>query len=311
MSFESASPSPSDAPSMDRRVVRSKWRRWLPIAIGVAVLAAAGARLSDRSPAGARAVEASERRSPTVRQGAPSRFRARPRRRGAVAVDLLDAVEGGRVERLAVQDGRDRRRGPTAGRARNPDLEREVGAGEAEISARMGTPEARCCSSSAVAWTATKNSPRPASEALEAEQNLEIRSSAARQGLSSPTADIERVRAAAKFNRDRVRALEASVGPERRLIAESVRGNPPVDRPVGPESAVRARPPGRAELRAPAAGRLTAFDLQLGRPSRPASASARSHRGRPTRSPPKWMNSTSAGSAWTSSELRHTTAPIA
>ena len=248
---------------MDRRVTRPKWRRWLPFAIAGGVLLVAIAAYLILAPGGARRVEASEVSITEVRQ-AP--FQDFVPVRGVVTPlqsIYLDAVEGGRVERLAVTDGALVQRGQLLAELANPNLERQVGATEAEISARMGDARGQMLQLQRSRVDRERELAQARYDLLQAEQALEIRQGLHEKGFVS-SAEIERLRAAAEFNRERVRVLESSAAPESRLITEqSGEIRQSMSQLQQNLNSVRGSL-GALELRAPTAGRLTAFALQLG-----------------------------------------------
>ena len=248
---------------MDRRVTRPKWRRWLPFAIAGGVLLVAIAAYLILAPGGARRVEASEVSITEVRQ-AP--FQDFVPVRGVVTPlqsIYLDAVEGGRVERLAVTDGALVQRGQLLAELANPNLERQVGATEAEISARMGDARGQMLQLQRSRVDRERELAEARYDLLQAEQALEIRQGLHEKGFVS-SAEIERLRAAAEFNRERVRVLESSAAPESRLITEqSGEIRQSMSQLQQNLNSVRGSL-SALELRAPTAGRLTAFALQLG-----------------------------------------------
>lgn len=265
MELSPASPNPSSgpSPSMDRRIVRSRWKRWAPLAGGLAAVLVAVIAYLVLSPAGARAVEKSEVQVTAVRT---EPFQDFVPARGVVTPlqsIFLDAVEGGRVERLVVTDGAMVQAGDLLAVLSNSNLQRQVGATEAEISARMGDARGQMLQIQRSRVDRDRELATARYELLQAEQNLSIRAGLHAKGFVSQ-AEIDRLEAAAAFNRDRVRALEASAGPESRMLAEQ---GGAIRQSMGQLqqnlNSVRGSL-GALEVRAPAAGRLTAFELQLG-----------------------------------------------
>lgn len=248
---------------MDRRIERPRWKRWAPLAGGGLALLIAVAAYLILSPAGARAVEKADIQ---VTAASNQPFQDFVPARGVVTPlqsIYLDAVEGGRVERLVVADGSIVQAGDLLAELSNPNLQRQVGATEAEISARMGDARGQMLQIQRSKVERDRELAQARYDLLQAEQNLSIRAGLHAKGFVSQ-AEIDRLEAAAAFSRDRVRALEASVGPESRMLAEQ---GGAIRQSMGQLqqnlNSVRGSL-GALQLRAPAAGRLTAFDLQLG-----------------------------------------------
>lgn len=248
---------------MDRRIARPRWRRWGPFALGGAAVLIAAIAYLILSPGGARAVEASEVTLTAVRE-AP--FQDFVPVRGVVTPlqsIFLDAVEGGRVELLAVADGALVQRGQLLARLINPNLERQVGATEAEISARMGDARGQMLQMQRSLVDRDRERAQARYELRQAEEALQIRRGLHEKGFVSP-AEIQRLEAAAAFNRERVSALEGSAAPERQLMIEQS-GEIRQSMAQLRQNLNSVRDSlGALELRAPTDGRLTAFSLQLG-----------------------------------------------
>jgi HlyD family secretion protein len=248
---------------MDRRIERKRWRRWAPAAGGVALLLSAAIAYLLISPAGARAVEASDVQITAVRS-AP--FQDFVPARGVVTPlqsIYLDAVEGGRVERLLVADGAVVPAGTVLAALSNPELEREVGASEAEISARMGDARGQMLQLQRSRVDRDRELAQARYERLQAEQALDIRQTLHDKGFVSD-AEIRTLTATLEHHRARVAALEASAGPEAELIAGQNREIRQSMAQLQDNLASIRGSLGALQIRAPTAGRLTAFDLQLG-----------------------------------------------
>lgn len=248
---------------MDRVVVRKRWRKWIPAAIGAGLFAAAAAAYLIFAPVGARAVEVDPDDIVEVVQAdfhdfVPTRGAVTPRQSV-----FLDAVEGGRVERLLVEDGALVQPGQLLAVLANPQLALDVGSREAEISARLGDARGQLLQLQRSRVDRDRELAQARFDRLRAEQNLEIRSSLHAQGYVSD-AELRTLTAEAEHHRQRVAALEASARPE----AEMMRGQTAEIRQMQAQlqdnlGSVRGTLDA-LDIRAPAAGRLTAFSLQLG-----------------------------------------------
>ena len=248
---------------MDRVVVRRRWRKWTPAIIGAGVFVVALAGYLALSPMGARAVEADGTEVTEVVQAdfhdfVPARGSVTPRQSV-----FLDAVEGGRVDRLMVEDGAAVQSGQLLAVLTNPQLALEVGSREAEISARLGDARGQLLQLQRSRVDRERELAQARYDLLRAEQNLEIRSGLHAQGYVSD-AEIRTLTVEANHHRQRVAALEASMRPE----AEMMRGQSAEIRQMQAQlqdnlGSVRGTLDA-LEIRAPTAGRLTAFELELG-----------------------------------------------
>ena len=248
---------------MDRRIERKRWRRWAPAAGGVALLLIAALAYLVFSPAGARAVEASEVQITAVRS-AP--FQDFVPTRGVVTPlqsIYLDAIEGGRVERLLVADGAVVAAGTVLATLANPELERQVGASEAEISARMGDARGQMLQMQRSRVDRERELAQARYELLQAQQALDIRRGLHEKGFVSD-AEIRSLTTTLEHHRARVGALEASARPEAELIAGQSREIRQSMAQLQDNLGSIRGSLGALQIRAPTAGRLTAFDLQLG-----------------------------------------------
>lgn len=248
---------------MDRRIERRRWRRWAPAAAGLGLLLIAAVAYLLISPAGARAVEASEVQI-TAARNAP--FQDFVPARGVVTPlqsIFLDAIEGGRVERLMVADGAVVVAGTVLATLSNPELERQVGASEAEISARMGDARGQMLQLQRSRVDRDRELAQARYELLQAQQALDIRRSLHDKGFVSD-AEIRTLTTTLEHHRARVAALEASARPESELIAGQNREIRQSMAQLQDNLASIRSSLGALQIRAPTAGRLTAFDLQLG-----------------------------------------------
>ncbi len=137
-SMPPASPRPSGA-AMDRPVERSRWRRWFPVAalagsVGVLILIwqfllpEQGRSFT----AGANRLNIATAERGVFEDFIPVRGRVAPRR-----TVFLDAVEGGRVEEIFVEDGAFVEAGASLVRLSNTQLQLDVIAREAEVTQQL------------------------------------------------------------------------------------------------------------------------------------------------------------------------------
>lgn len=248
---------------MDRVVARKPRRRWLPALLGGGALGVALAAYLVIAPPGARAVEAEGAEITTVTEAAfhdfvPARAQVTPR----VTV-YLDAVEGGRVERLVAADGALVGAGELLATLTNPQLALEVGSREADISARLGDARGQLLQIERSRVDRDRELAQARFDLLQAEQKLGVRQRLHDQDIVSD-AELKIVAAEAAHHRARVAALEASIQPEVRMMRGQAREIQQMQAQLHDNlSSVRASLEA-LKLRAPVAGRLTAFDLQLG-----------------------------------------------
>ena len=248
---------------MDRVLSRKPRRRWLPAVAGGGALGVAVVAYLLIAPPGARGVEAEDAEVTTVKQAAfhdfvPARAQVTPR----VTV-YLDAVEGGRVERLVAADGALVQAGELLAELTNPQLALEVGSREADISARLGDARGQLLQIERSRVDRDRELAQARFDLLQAEQKLGVRQRLHDQGIVSD-AELKAVTAEAAHHRARVGALEASIQPEARMMRGQAQDIQQMQTQLHDNlSSVRGTLEA-LKLRAPAAGRLTAFDLQLG-----------------------------------------------
>ncbi len=257
------SPSVSPVPAMDRRVERPKWKRWAPFGIaGVVIVAIAitGWLVSSGSARGVAIddIEIAAVKAAPFQDFVPSRGLVTPSQS-----IFLDALEGGRVERLHVTDGAVVQAGALLAELSNPDLERQVGATEAEISARIGDTRGQMLQIRRSRVDRERELDQARYELLQADQNLQIRRGLHERGFVSD-AEIQRLTAEVDHRRRRVNALEASARPEAQLIEEQSREIGQSVTQLNQNLRSVRGSLGALQIRAPTSGRLTAFELQLG-----------------------------------------------
>lgn len=249
---------------MDRRIERKPWRKWAPwgaLAGGLAVAAAAYVALSPG--AGAKAVDRSALQITEVRRApfqdfVPARGEVQPLR-----TVYVDAVEGGRVERLAAADGALVAPGQLLAVLSNPQLSREVSAEEADISGRTGDTRGQLLQLQRSRADREREAEEARFELLKAEQNLRLRSRLHAKGFISDT-ELKTLQDEAEYRRQRLADLQSAV---RREAATVARQSAEIERTIGQLQGNIAAVRGSLDalnIRAPVGGRLTAFELQPG-----------------------------------------------
>ncbi|HEX8569057.1 MAG TPA: HlyD family efflux transporter periplasmic adaptor subunit [Caulobacteraceae bacterium] len=249
---------------MDRKIERKRWRKYAPWAAGAAVLAGLAAVYLAFAPGGgAKAVKASELEITEVKRApfhdyVPARGEVTP-----LQTVYIAAVEGGQVGRLVAADGDVVQAGALLAVLVNPQLEREVGAREADVTGRIADVRGQMLQIQRSGLDREREVNQARFELLRAEQNLQIRRSLHQKGFLSD-AELETITAEAAHHRTRVNALRS--GREREAAMTSVQvGEIRQTLAQLQENlfAVR-RSLDALQLRAPAPGRLTAFELQPG-----------------------------------------------
>ena len=251
-------------PPMDRRIQRKRWRKLAPWGAGAAVLAAAGAAYLALSPgAGAKAVDSARVEISEVRRAPFHDFMPA---RGEVAplqTVFIDAVEGGQVAQLPASDGQLVQAGALLAVLSNPQLQREVGAGEAEVSGRMSDARGQLLQLQRSRSDREREVQQASFDLLRAEQNLQIRRGLHQKGFLSD-AELATITAEAEHQSRRVNALRASGRSEAAMAAGQSTEIGKTVRQLQ-ENLVAVRGSLTAlQIRAPASGRLTAFELQPG-----------------------------------------------
>ena len=252
------------APSMDRRIEKTRFRKLAPFAAGAALLLAlAGAWLAFVPGAGAKAVEASSLEITEVRR-AP--FQDYVPARGQVAPlqsVYIDAIEGGQVARLAAADGDLVQAGALLAVLANPRLEREVGAREADVTGRMSDVRGQVLQLQRSGFDRERELNQARFDLLRAEQNLQVRTRLHEKGIVSDV-ELKTVTDEAAHQRARVQALQSG-GAREAGMARTQTAEMRATLAQLEENLVAVRRSLEAlQVRAPTAGRLTAFDLQPG-----------------------------------------------
>ena len=251
---------------MDRPVVRSRWsrsRRWL-IAAGVMLavgLGAFGVTLVPR--AGSLAVQSGE-----ITMGEASRapFQDYLPARATVAplhTVYVGAVEGGTVQRVAVQDGATVKAGDVLATLSNPQLRLDVTAKEAAIAGQLGGISNQRLLLQQNLTAEDDTIAKTKYDLLKAERELSIRRSLRAQGFESDAglrsfedeshyyaARLATLRQARQRDRDVARRQQGAIDQTASMLTDNL------DEVRNDLQALT--------LRAPVAGRLTDFSLQPG-----------------------------------------------
>lgn len=257
------------APPMDRRIERKRWRKLAPWGAGLAALLVTAAAYLTLSPgAGAKAVEASSLQITEVRR-AP--FHDFVPARGVVAplqTVFIDAVEGGQVRQLVAQDGDLVQTGSLLAVLSNPQLEREVGAREADVTGRMSDVRGQLLQLQRSRLDRERETGQAGYDLLRAERDLQIRRSLHQKGFLSD-AELKTVQDEAAHHRSRVQSLRAGGAREASMAAGQTAEIRHTLAQLQENLVAVRRSLDALQIRAPVAGRLTAFELQPGQTIEP------------------------------------------
>ncbi|CAN7201365.1 efflux RND transporter periplasmic adaptor subunit [Caulobacter sp. LjRoot300] len=260
-----ASTSPTSAGGMDRRVER-RWRmtpaqRW---AAGVAALAAAGLLAWAFSPrAGTVDVDAAGLSFGTVIRApyldyAPLRAEVAP-----AQTTFIAAETAGRVEAVLAADGDLVAAGQELARLSNPQLSLEVTSREADIAARLSENTGRLMSLKGAEENREQALADTAHALSRARQDLDRRQILLAKAMLSPSA-VQPYLEEVDYQKDRLATLKAAQRSDAAFYAEqraqAARSAQDLRRSLEETRAGRSA----LVVRAPTAGRLTAFDLKPG-----------------------------------------------
>jgi HlyD family secretion protein len=252
------------APSMDRRIEKKRWRKLVPAGAGAALLAIGAAAYLALAPgAGAKAVDASSLEISEVRS-AP--FQDYVPARGQVAPLLsvyIDAIEGGQVSRLAAADGDLVQLGTLLAVLANPRLEREVGAREADVTGRVSDVRGQLLQLQRSGFDRERELNQARFDLLRAEQNQQTRSTLHDKGIVSDT-ELKTVTAEAEHHRRRVQQLQSGSVREAAMARSQTAEMRKTLQQLEENLVAVSHSLDALNVRAPAAGRLTAFELQPG-----------------------------------------------
>jgi HlyD family secretion protein len=255
---------PPAGEAMDRRVARPRRRRlFIWIGAGAAALAALVLIVLVVPPPGSLVVKAADIETGLV-QAAP--FQDYLPVRGEVAAlhtVLLSAVEGGQVRTVAVLDGADVTAGEALATLTNPQLELDVTSKEADIAGRLGDTSAQQLALERNRLDSQKDISDTNYNLLKARRDLDVRQQLHAQGFASD-AEVKTYSTEAAYYAARLTALKSGEAREAAIAAaqtnqirqtsQRLRGNLGVV-----EASLEA-----LTIRAPVAGRLTDFTLQIG-----------------------------------------------
>jgi HlyD family secretion protein len=187
----------------------------------------------------------------------------------AVAAPLrtvqIVAIEGGQVQNVQVEDGARLAAGQPLAILSNPRLRMEVTASEAQIAGQLGDARGQQLQISRSRMDREQAISETAFNLLNAERELGIRSSLHAKGIVS-NAGLAESQALADYHRNRLQSLRRAEPSENQLAQRQLEGVIASSSQLQSNlSAVRASLDALT-IRAPVAGRLTAFDLQPGQP---------------------------------------------
>jgi HlyD family secretion protein len=254
---------------MDRRIVRKRWRKYLPWGAGAVVLAVAAALYVAFAPgAGAKAVEADDLQISEVRRApfqdfVPTRGTVEP-----LQTVYVDAVEGGQVARLVAADGALVQAGEVLAVLTNPQLEREVGAREADVTGRISDVRGQLLQLQRTRAEREREIDQARYELLRARRDLQTRKTLFDKGFLS-NVEYKSAGDEARHHEGRVQALQAANASETAMASGQAAE---IRRTLGQlqENLISVRRSLDAlQIRAPTAGRLTAFELQPGQTIQP------------------------------------------
>jgi HlyD family secretion protein len=253
---------------MDRRLPRKRFRlgRTGMGVAGVVVVAVIGVLIWRTVPAnGDLVVRKADLAVATAQQtifddALPVRALAAPLR----TVQIV-AIEGGQVQSVAVEDGARLAAGQPLATLSNPRLRMEVTASEAQIAGQLGDARGQQLQISRSRLDREQAISETAFNLLNAERELGIRSSLHAKGFVSD-AGLAESQALADYHRNRLESLRRAEPAENQLAQRQLQGVVSASSQLQSNlSAVRASLDALT-IRAPVAGRLTAFDLQPGQP---------------------------------------------
>ena len=254
----------STGSGMDTRIEKKRWRKLLPFfAVGVVILAAGGAYLSLAPGAGAKAVSSDQLQITEVRRApfqdfVPSRGEVAP-----LQTVFIDAIEGGQVVRLTAADGALVQPGALLAVLSNPQLQREVGAREAEVSGRISDTRGQLLQLQRSGSDRERELGQARFDLLGAQRNLRTRRTLHDKGFVSPV-ELSIAADEAAHHQSRVSALSQTQARETAMAAGQsgeIRGT--LAQLQENLRSVRGSLDALS-IRAPVSGRLTAFTLQPG-----------------------------------------------
>jgi HlyD family secretion protein len=249
---------------MDRRIERSPWKKRAPWLVAAAAAGLATVAYLIVAPGGgAKAVERASLEIAAAREAPfhdylPARAQVAP-----LQTVYVDSVEGGRVERLVAQDGDLVKAGDLLAVLSNPELEREVGAQEADIAGRISDTRGQLLQVQRGGSDRVREVEQARFDLLRAEQNRQTRKSLHDKGFLSD-AELKTVTEEASFRRERLTALQAAQRSESATLNRQSGEIAQTIARLQENLATVRRSLDSLQVRAPVDGRLTAFELQPG-----------------------------------------------
>ena len=249
---------------MDRRLARKPWRKYAPWGAAALVIGVAAAAYIAISPgAGAKAVDSGQLQITEVRRApfadfVPARAEVAP-----LQTVFIDAVEGGQVASLPANDGDLAQAGALLAVLSNPQLEREVGAGEASVSGRISDVRGQLLQLQRSRADREREINQAQYDLLRAEQNLQIRRSLHQKGFLSDV-ELKTVSDEAAHHRTRLSALRKAGSQEAGMASRQASEMGLTLRQLQENLGAVRGSLDALQVRAPVSGRLTAFALQPG-----------------------------------------------
>jgi len=261
-------PSDQDRPAagqgMDRRIARPKGRRRaLWIGGGAAAIIALALAIFLLPPPGSLTVKAADIEIGEVK---PAPFQDYLPVRAEVAplrTVFLSAVSGGQVDRLLALDGAEVAAGTPLATLTNPQLELDVTSKEADIAGRLGDTSAQELALERSRLDSQKEISDTNYNLLKARHDLEVRQRLHDQGFVSD-AEVKTYAADATYYAARLDALKSGQTRETAIAAAQADQIAKTSQRLKGNLGVVESSLGALTLRAPTAGRLTGFTLQIG-----------------------------------------------
>jgi len=249
---------------MDRRIVRPQGRRRaLGIAGGMAVVIALALTFFLLPPPGSVTVKQAEIEIGEVKLAPfqdylPVRAEVAPLR-----TIFLSAVSGGQVDKLLTLDGAEVAAGAPLATLTNPQLELEVTSKEADIAGRLGDTSAQELALERSRLDSQKEISETNYNLLKARHDLDVRQRLHDEGFVSD-AEVKTYAADAAYYAALLDALKGGQTREAAIAAAQANQIAKTSQRLKGNLGVVESSLGALTLRAPTAGRLTGFTLQIG-----------------------------------------------
>ncbi len=255
---------PAAGQGMDRRIARPKGRRRLLwIGGGAAAVIALALAIVLLPPPGSLTVkpadiEIGEVKPAPFQDYLPVRAEVAPLR-----TVYLSAVSGGQVDKLLALDGAEVAAGTPLATLTNPQLELDVTSKEADIAGRLGDTSAQELALERSRLDSQKEISDTNYNLLKARHDLEVRQRLHDQGFVSD-AEVKTYAADAAYYAARLDALKSGQTRETAIAAAQADQIAKTGQRLKGNLGVVESSLGALTLRAPTAGRLTGFTLQIG-----------------------------------------------